>query len=249
MNRRVWITGVAVALVVAAIPTVGFASNWFTDVPDSNIFHDDISWLAEEGITKGCNPPDNDEFCPNDNVTRQQMAAFMHRLSGSVLEDALVGGATGLEAQVAAANRATAAYQDVEEAETDGWVSTLGPGEGAVGCFHDPGTGGMGVHYLNAGLLDANVDVTQPEALVYELDNNGEITGLVAHEYIVPVDAWTESEPPMLFGRHFHQHSVLPLWILHAWIWKDNPNGLFEDYNPKVRQCPDGVPIFGEDLP
>jgi hypothetical protein len=39
---------------------------------------------------------------------------------------------------------------------------------------------------------------------------------------------------------------VLPLYVIHTWIWKDNPSGLFEDYNPKVRMCPDGVPVFGQ---
>jgi hypothetical protein len=38
-----------------------------------------IAWLAAEGITQGCNPPLNDMFCPNDNVTRGQMAAFLVR--------------------------------------------------------------------------------------------------------------------------------------------------------------------------
>jgi hypothetical protein len=42
-------------------------------------FASDISRLAHAGITLGCNPPDNDRFCPNDNVTRGQMAAFMVR--------------------------------------------------------------------------------------------------------------------------------------------------------------------------
>ena len=39
----------------------------------------DIEWLAGEGITKGCNPPDNTLFCPDDSVTRGQMAAFLGR--------------------------------------------------------------------------------------------------------------------------------------------------------------------------
>ena len=237
---------VAIVAVLAVVPLAVLASDVFTDVPDSNVFHDDITWLAEEGVTRGCNPPSNTEFCPGDNVTREQMAAFLHRLSGSVLEDAAVGGSTGLEADLAAANLGTAAYQDVAEAEADGYVNTLGPGEGSLGCFESPAQGGMGVHYLRADLLDATLDPAQPEALVYELDADAQITGLVAHEYIVPVDAWTGSEPPMLFGHHLHQHPVLPLYVLHTWIWKDNPSGLFEDYNPAVRLCPDGVPVFGE---
>jgi hypothetical protein len=233
-------------LVVVAMAIPAVAGDTFTDVPDSNIFHDDIGWLASQGVTRGCNPPDNTQFCPGDNVTRQEMAAFLHRFSDSVLTDAAVGGGSDLEDELAAANLATAAYQDVAVAEADGYVSTLGPGEGSLGCFEDPTQGGMGVHYLRGDLLDADLDPTQPEALVYELDANAELTGLVAHEYIVPVDAWTGTEPPMLFGRHLHQHSVLPLYVLHTWIWKDNPSGLFEDYNPTVRLCPTGVPVFGE---
>ncbi|HUG08104.1 MAG TPA: SpoIID/LytB domain-containing protein [Acidimicrobiia bacterium] len=44
-----------------------------------NTFEKDIEWLAFEGITKGCNPPDNTLFCPHDSVTRGQMAAFIKR--------------------------------------------------------------------------------------------------------------------------------------------------------------------------
>lgn len=50
----------------------------FTD-DNGNTFEADINALAEAGITKGCNPPDNDEYCPNGHVTRGQMAAFLRR--------------------------------------------------------------------------------------------------------------------------------------------------------------------------
>ncbi len=49
---------------------------------DESIFQIEIDALAEAGITKGCNPPTNDLFCPNDYVTRGQMAAFMTRALG-----------------------------------------------------------------------------------------------------------------------------------------------------------------------
>ncbi|MDJ0496946.1 MAG: S-layer homology domain-containing protein [Acidimicrobiia bacterium] len=55
--------------------------NVLTDIEDS-IFVLDIIWLADEGITAGCNPPTNDEFCPAKNVTRGQMAAFLVRFLG-----------------------------------------------------------------------------------------------------------------------------------------------------------------------
>ena len=50
---------------------------------DDSVFEADIEALAAAGITTGCNPPANDRFCPNNNVTRGQMAAFLNRgLSG-----------------------------------------------------------------------------------------------------------------------------------------------------------------------
>lgn len=57
----------------------------FRDVPASSTFAVDVAHLAAAGITKGCNPPANDEFCPRDSVTRGQMAAFLDRagLGGS----------------------------------------------------------------------------------------------------------------------------------------------------------------------
>jgi len=47
--------------------------NTFTD-DNGSPFENDTA-----GITKGCNPPTNDKFCPKDNVTREQMAAFLRR--------------------------------------------------------------------------------------------------------------------------------------------------------------------------
>ncbi len=49
---------------------------------DDSIFEDDIEALARAGITKGCNPPINDRYCPDDPVTRGQMAAFLVRALG-----------------------------------------------------------------------------------------------------------------------------------------------------------------------
>jgi hypothetical protein len=140
---------------------------------------------------------------------------------------------------------ATAGFQDVAAAEADGYQSSID----TLGCFEDPAKGGMGLHYINDELLDATLDPTRPEALVYELGLDGEPIGLVAHEYIVPIEAWTSPEPPRLFGVDLHEHATLPLYVLHTWLWKDNPRGVFADWNPAVRPCPAGVPVFGVDLP
>ncbi len=54
------------------------AADRFVD-DDGSVFEREITALAESGVTKGCNPPVNDRFCPNDPVSREQMAAFLHR--------------------------------------------------------------------------------------------------------------------------------------------------------------------------
>jgi hypothetical protein len=51
----------------------------FEDVPASSTFHDDIRRLAAAGVTRGCNPPNNTRYCPDQVVTRGQMAAFLRR--------------------------------------------------------------------------------------------------------------------------------------------------------------------------
>jgi hypothetical protein len=59
----------------------GVAVSRFVDTAASP-FVDDIEWLADTGITRGCNPPGNDRFCPEEPVTRGQMAAFLARAFG-----------------------------------------------------------------------------------------------------------------------------------------------------------------------
>lgn len=55
--------------------------DWFTDDGES-VFEADINKLAAAGITSGCNPPANDEFCPDRAVSRGVMAAFLARSLG-----------------------------------------------------------------------------------------------------------------------------------------------------------------------
>ena len=46
---------------------------------DGSVFEDDINRLGAAGVTKGCNPPKNDRYCPSDPVLRDQMASFLAR--------------------------------------------------------------------------------------------------------------------------------------------------------------------------
>jgi hypothetical protein len=105
------------ALIVA--PLTAIASHSFTDVPDSNTFHEDIAWLADADVTKGCNPPANTQFCPNDEVTRGQMAAFLRRLAENQVVDA--DKVDGLDASAF-----------VEEGEADSVTSAMTANEPGV---------------------------------------------------------------------------------------------------------------------
>ncbi len=70
--------GQMAAFLVRALDLPATSEDYFGD-DDGTTFESAINRLAASGITKGCNPPTNDTFCPNGNVTRGQMAAFLVR--------------------------------------------------------------------------------------------------------------------------------------------------------------------------
>jgi glucose/arabinose dehydrogenase len=65
-------------LVRAAGLQDGAGSDFFVD-DDGSVHEDDIDRLRTAGLTFGCNPPDNDRYCPGDPVLRDQMASFLAR--------------------------------------------------------------------------------------------------------------------------------------------------------------------------
>jgi hypothetical protein len=123
--------------------------------------------------------------------------------------------------ELAQARRATAKYHDIANAEADGYVN---------GNFYTPGEGH---HYINRLLVDGNFNPEQPEVLLYASRPGESGLRLVAVEYISPdtfpvpegftgdADVWQLEEP-------------LPIWVLNAWIWLNNPNGTFTFLNPRV---------------
>jgi hypothetical protein len=77
----------AFALLVTAVPARAQfcpgVSPWvFDDVLASDPFCGFVTWMAENGVTLGCLVIDAEHrlYCPNSNVSRLQMAAFMKRL-------------------------------------------------------------------------------------------------------------------------------------------------------------------------
>ena len=127
-------------------------------------------------------------------------------------------------------------FKDTAAAEAAGWVLV----DGLDHCFEDAGgAGAMGFHYINTSMLDTQLSQTSPEALVYEPLANGKLK-LAAVEWIVPAEPWDaagNTMPPEIHGRHLHLNEALGVYVLHAWLFRNNPAGTFEDWNPKVT-CP-----------
>jgi len=137
--------------------------------------------------------------------------------------------------ELAKVRSATAKFHKVEAVQAAGY--SLVPD--LDHCFTNPGVGAMGFHYIDTASLDTSLDPLKPEAIVYAPDQNGKLH-LAAVEYIVPAAPWDEAgnaQPPELLGQHFHLNEQLGVYVLHAWIWKHNPSGMFEDWNPNV-SCP-----------
>jgi hypothetical protein len=128
---------------------------------------------------------------------------------------------------MATLRRATARYHDVNEAIKDGFVQ-------AMPCQENPeGEGGLGIPFLNPDRLDAIIDPAEPEVLFYEPQKNGRLR-LIGVELVIPINLWTENEPPSLFGHEFHRNDEAGLYGLHMWIWKQNPEGIIEFWHSNV---------------
>ena len=153
------------------------------------------------------------------------------RVSGTVNSDvpALTGLSAAERKDVAELRRVTAPFQVFDRGVAAGWSTKI------TAYMTDPaGAGGMGFHYGNTALIDGTVSVDQPELLLYEPEQNGRLR-LVAVEYIIPYTAVSrDAAPPVLFGQKFQQNDVFQLWGLHVWAWKDNPSGLYANWNPRV---------------
>lgn len=126
--------------------------------------------------------------------------------------------------------RSTSKYQDLVKAEEDGYVLEEGH------CVEGPpDEGNMGFHAINAELIDRTLSPSEPEILVYE--KKGDQFVLVAVEFASMHGP--EGPAPEIIGHEMHLVPHLPFnWALHVWAWKNNPNGLFADWNPRV-DCPD----------
>jgi hypothetical protein len=142
---------------------------------------------------------------------------------------------------VEAVRRATERFKDAAAAQAAGYGLFHG-------CVSGPQEGAMGIHFVNGDLVgDGELDPAQPEALIYEV--RGGRLRLVGVEYVVIAETWDaiNTTPPVLMGQMFHYSSspnryrIPAFYELHVWAWKDNPSGMFVDWNPRV-SCEEYAP-------
>jgi hypothetical protein len=142
---------------------------------------------------------------------------------------------TQANALVKIVREATERFQDVSVAEAEGYALQFG-------CVSGPDAGAMGLHYVNGSLVgDGELDPARPEIVIYEATPGGRLR-LIGADFLVLADAWDakHSGPPELMGQLLHLFEApnrfgLPaFYTLHVWAWKENPNGMFVNWHPKV---------------
>jgi hypothetical protein len=80
-SRRRALVALVTGTLLALAPAVAVANHIFSDVPTGSAFHGDIERVYDARITAGCSAS---TYCPDTNVTRGQMAAFLSRTGGRV---------------------------------------------------------------------------------------------------------------------------------------------------------------------
>lgn len=119
---------------------------------------------------------------------------------------------------------ATDDYRWLENAKADGYKKI-------TPCIEKSGVGAMGFHYAKQELIDDKTQARKPEVLVYMPNEDGRYK-LVAVEFIS-----TAAKRPSIAGINFQDGPFPDSYALHAWVWRDNPDGTFAAYNPDLR-CP-----------
>lgn len=115
---------------------------------------------------------------------------------------------------------ATANYRDIDNAIKDGYADI------EVNVEH------MGHHFMKTSIVDSVFDMKQPEILVYNRDEKGK-QQLVAVEYAIPL-SYPRPEGFTGSADVWKDDSGFPFWLLHAWVWAYNPDGVFNWTNPSI---------------
>lgn len=165
------------------------------------------------------------------------------------------------EAQIAELRAAAERFRDVEAALEAGYIrDPMDMCETAAGLGRPAEEGAMGVHYFRPDLLQitevqprvtgtgTHTDFLEPAILLYEPQADGSLE-LMGVENLVFRSAWGEAgntEPPSFQGIPYdymeddpateadEAHGFAPHYDLHVWLFRGNPRGMFEPFNPEA---------------
>lgn len=166
------------------------------------------------------------------------------------------------EPDLDAVRAATARFRDVKVALAEGYIrDPMNVCDTAAMMGRPNELGAMGVHYFRPDLLGitappnprvngtgTHTDFLKPSILIYEPQADGSLE-LVAVENLVFAKAWHEAgneRPPSFHGVEYDSmkddpataideaHMFEPHYDRHVWLYRDNPNGLFAQFNPRV---------------
>lgn len=166
------------------------------------------------------------------------------------------------EPSLADIRSATERFRDVKVALAEGYLrDPMNLCDTAEMMGKPAALGAMGIHYFRPDMLgisgppnprvDGNglhTDFTKPSILIYEPQADGSLS-LVAVENLVFAKAWKEAgnaTPPTLHGVAYdtmiddpttkidEAHMFEPHHDRHVWLYRENPNGVFAQFNPRV---------------
>jgi hypothetical protein len=175
--------------------------------------------LLSTFLFTGCQKQDLN--APKDEAQLTSNSALAADLKSSINTNGLTN-KTVWELQQARA--ATARYRNIKNAFKDGYadINVVVPN--------------MGYHFMKSELTaDGVFDVRKPEILVYNKNEDGSFE-LGAVEYAVPIDVTPNVAPDGFTGSAdvWERNTDFGLWLVHAWVWKYNPDGTFNPTNPSV---------------
>ena len=166
------------------------------------------------------------------------------------------------EPSLAEIRAATERFRNVDVALAEGYVrEPSNTCETAAAMGRPAALGAMGIHFVRPDLLGItappnprvdgtgiHTDWTRPAILIYEPQGDGSLS-LVAVENLVFQAAWRAAgneAPPRLHGRQWDSmaddpatemdeaHGFAPHFDQHVWLYRDNPRGTYEQFNPNV---------------
>ena len=170
--------------------------------------------------------------------------------------------ATPTEPTLEQVRAATERFQDVKVALAEGYIRDPSDTCDSAEMMGRPAElGAMGIHFFRPDMLgisgppnprvDGNgthTDFNKPAILIYEPQADGSLQ-LVAVENLVFQKSWHAAgnqKPPSFHGvewdtmqdnpatRIDEAHMFEPHYDRHVWLYRENPRGLFAQFNPNV---------------